>query len=298
MRAHAGREVRCCESELVEPSGRPLTLDGVSMQYKDPAAISVAEDVRRDQALTSFLGVEPEGEPDTELMIYAGPVESLDVVTGAAARMRVARHLRKHPAGTVTLIPPRDGAVAGRLVDLLRPLPEGLTLTAWEDREDRPRYALLPATQIHDPEDAHLAGEAALEVCEAARVSEERAAIIALAVMDLAENALLHAEDATDPPIVAATVVGRERVVEVVVLDTGRGISESGDAEARLAALPAPLNGAGILPELLRIGKRHDLGVRIEVLAGTGRLRWRWNGHSTSRGLYVPGTTVVVTVSR
>jgi anti-sigma regulatory factor (Ser/Thr protein kinase) len=270
----------------------------MSMQYRDPASpISVSGSVRREAALTSFLSAEPAGEPDTELMIHAPGVERVDVVTGAAARMRIARHMRKHPDGGVTIIPPRDGAVAGRLIDLLWPLPEGVNLTAQEDPGERPRYALVPATQIKDAEDAHLAGESALEACEAARVSEDRASIIALAVMDVAENALLHAVDPEDPPVVAATVSGRERFVEVAVVDSGCGISEAESPEELLAGLPAPLNGAGILPELLRLGKRDDLNVRIEILAGTGRLRWRWNGHATTTGVYVPGTTVVVTVN-
>lgn len=267
------------------------------MQYKDPAAISVSGSVGGEAALTSFLGSEPTGERDTDLMIHASGVERVDVVTGAAARMRIARHLRKHPDGGVTITPPRASVAAGRLLDLLSPLPEGVMLTAQEDARERPRYALIPATQIKDAEGAHLAGEFALEACEAARVSDERATVIALAAMDIAENALLHAAEAEDPPVVAATVSGRERLVEIAVVDSGRGISEAQSAEKLLAALPSPQTGAGILPELLRLGKRHDLKVRIEILAGTGRLRWRWNGHRTTRGVYVPGTTVIVTVN-
>jgi anti-sigma regulatory factor (Ser/Thr protein kinase) len=267
------------------------------MQYKDPAWISVSGSVAGEAALTQFLGDEPDGARDTELMIYASGVDRVDVLTGVASRMRIARHLRKHPDGGVTITPPNDGAVAGRLLDLLSELPEGVSVTAEPERPARQRYALIPATQIRDADDAHLAGETALEACEAARVSDDRASIIALAVMDIAENALLHAADPEDPPVVAATVSGRERFVEIAVVDSGRGISEAESPEELLAGLPAPLNGAGILPELLRRGKRADLNVRIEILAGTGRLRWRWNGHATTKGVYVPGTTVVFTVN-
>ena len=268
------------------------------MRFRDPALISVSGSAAVGEgALTSFLGDEPEGEADAELMVYASGVDRVDVLSGAALRMRIARHLRKHPQGGVTITPPNDRLAAERLLDLISDLPERVSVMAGVQRPQPGRYALIPATQVRDAEGAHLVGEAALTACEAARVSDERASIVALAVMDLTENALLHAVEPEDPPVVAATVVGRERLVQVAVLDSGRGISEARSPEELLAGLPSPLNGAGILPELLRRGRRDDLRVRIEVLAGTARLRWRWNGHATTKGVYVPGTTVVVSVN-
>jgi hypothetical protein len=157
------------------------------------------------------------------------------------------------------------------------------------------RYSVIPATQITDAEAAHLAGEAALEFCESLRISDERAGMVALAAMGLAEQAL-DADGATDSPVIAATVTGRTRLVELAVLDSGRAISESRSAKRALEMLTAPENGAAILPELLRIGQRHDLNVNIEVLAGTGRLRWRWNGHTSEEGNYFPGACVVVSI--
>jgi anti-sigma regulatory factor (Ser/Thr protein kinase) len=268
------------------------------MQFKSPALISFpGGPVVRDGALSAFLGEEPAGEKDTDLMIAASKVDRVDVLAGVAARMRIARHLRRHPVGMVTITPPSDRAVAGRLVDLLSPLPDGVTLTTEDDPAERPRFALIPATQVADGESAHKAGEFALEACEALRVSEERANIIALAVMELAENALVHGDGGEYPPVVAATVSGRERLVEVAVLDAGRGISEAGAPGELLSAIPDHKKGGGFLPELLRMGSKHDLTVRIDILAGTGRLRWKWNGHRTESGLYVPGTTVLVAVN-
>lgn len=146
--------------------------------------------VRREDALTSLLAEELDGEPDAELMISAPHVSEVDVVTGAAIRMRIARHLRKHVAGGVTIVPPRDATVAGRLLDLLEPLPGRVVVTAREGAGEGSRFALLPATQIADAQDARLAGEMALDASEGARIADDRAAVIALAAMELADNAL------------------------------------------------------------------------------------------------------------
>ena len=269
----------------------------VSMQYRHPAMISLSGPVAGEAALTGFLGPEPaDEETDCDLMIAAATVDHVDVVTGAAARMRIARHLRRHPDGRVTLTPPKDGTVADRLLELLADLPDAVRIAPEREPVEHPRFALIPATQISDGQDAHAVGEFALEACEAARVSDERAGIVALATMELAENALLHAKDAEDSPVVAATVSGRERHVQIAVLDSGNGISEARSADKTLAAIPDHKNVAGFLPELLRLGQRHDLKVSIEILAGTGRLGWRWNGHRSLRGIHVPGTTVIARI--
>jgi anti-sigma regulatory factor (Ser/Thr protein kinase) len=266
------------------------------MQYRPPALISLSGAVDGEAALVGFLGSEPDGENDSDLMIAAGAVDRIDVVSGAAARMRITRHLRRHPAGGVTLALPRDGAVAGRLLELLGKLPDAVTITPDREPPERPRFALIPATQINDPEDAHAAGEFALEACEFARISEERAGIIALTVMELAENSLRHGSEGQDSPVLAASVSGRERGVRVVVLDSGKAISEAPSPTEHLATIPDHANVAGFLPELLRLGKRHDLKVGIEILAGTGRLRWRWDAQRASKGVHVPGTTVIARI--
>ncbi|MGH2878987.1 MAG: ATP-binding protein [Solirubrobacteraceae bacterium] len=258
--------------------------------------ISLSGSVDGQAALIGFLGPEPDGENDSDLMIAAAAVDRIDVLTGAAAKMRIARHLRRHPAGRVTVAPPREATVASRLLDLLGELPEAVTIATDRELPERSRFALIPATQINDPEDAHAAGEFALEACEFARVAEERAGVIALTVMELAENALRHGRDGEDPPILAASVAGRERSVRVVVLDSGKAISEALSPTERLAAIPDHANVRGFLPELLRLGRRHDLKVGIEILAGTGRLRWRWNGQHPGKGVHVPGTTVIARI--
>jgi hypothetical protein len=267
----------------------------VSFEFRDPTAISLSGELRREQALTSILSEEPPGAPDAELLINTRHIEGHDVAAAAALRMRIARHLREHERGRVTIAPPKDPLLAARLEDVLLPLPDGAVLADAETPGPEVRYAVLPATQVTDPEAAHLAGETALEFCEALRISDERAGMIALAAMGLAEQAL-DAEGATDAPVIAATVSGRTRRVELAVIDSGRAISESRSAKRMLETLTAPDNGAAILPELLRVGQRHELDVSIEILAGTGRLRWRWSGHTSEEGNYFPGTCVIVSI--
>jgi len=269
----------------------------MSMEYKPPELLSLPETLRREIALDALLRAIPPAAADTELVMAAGPVRNVDVVAGTAIRLRIARHLREHPMGMVTIIPPLKGSVAVRFLELLSPLPSDVIVTAEHELPDRPRFALLPATPIVDAEVARIAAEFALEVCEAARISEERSSLVALAVMELVDNALTHAEDVDDAPVVAATVSGRERLIEVAVTDLGRGISEAESPRRLLSAIPGVKGGNGFLPELLRLGTKHGLKVSIEILAGTGRLRWAWSAHTTEHRRYVPGTTVIVRIN-
>jgi hypothetical protein len=258
-------------------------------------ALSLSDELRREHALTSILSEAPVGDPAAELLINTRHIKSHDAVAAAALRMRVARHLREHERGRVTITPPKDPLLASRLEDVLLPLPEGVVLVDPESPGPEVRYAVIPATQVANPEDARLVGETALKFCEALRISDERAGMVALAAMGLAEQALA-AEGASDAPVIAATVAGRTRRVELAVIDSSRAIGESGSTKYALVALTSPENGAAILPELLRVGQRHELDVNVEILAGTGRLRWRWNGHQTNEGIYVPGACTVVSI--
>jgi anti-sigma regulatory factor (Ser/Thr protein kinase) len=113
---------------------------------------------------------------------------------------------------------------------LIAPPPDRVIITESPDLPERHRFALVPATPIPDHAAAVDAAEFALEACEAARVSDLRANLVAAAIAELSANALQHATGTVDPPVVAATVGGRERTLEVAVTDLGRGISE---AEAR-----------------------------------------------------------------
>jgi anti-sigma regulatory factor (Ser/Thr protein kinase) len=259
-----------------------------------PEWLSVAGDLRRDVALSSFL---PPGDSRPELIVFSSQVQRVDVVAGTAARLRIAQHLREHPYGTVAIVPPVDAAVAERFLELLHPLPDRVSVTAARPLPARPRFALVPATPIPDSAAAVAAGEYALQACENARISEARSGVIALALMELADNALRHADGLDIAPVVAATVTGRERRVEVAVTDLGRGISEAETPRRVLGLIPGANRGTGFLPELLRLGMRHNLSVSIEVLAGRGRLRWTSQGHATEDRRYVVGTTVVARVN-
>ncbi len=258
--------------------------------------LSVAGDLTRAAAMGSLLRPS-EGHPS--LVVVASGVEQVDAVTGTATRMRTARHAREQPGGKVMITLPTKASSAERFLELLSPLPDGVTAM----REpaptlaDSPRFALVPATVISDDESAVVAGAYALEACDQARISEVRSNLVAWAVVELASNALQHAEAAEDPPVVAVTVAGRERRLEVAVTDTGRGFSEGEDTPARLAALPDPVGSVTPLAELLRRGAIRDIDVSLEVIAGTGRLRWTQFNHRASSAVWVPGTTVVARVA-
>jgi anti-sigma regulatory factor (Ser/Thr protein kinase) len=264
--------------------------------YGSPSLISLKGSLAGELALVNLLGPDVDAEQDSDLMIAAGGVTHVDVLTGAAMRMRIDRHLRGHPERRITITPPRNAAVAERLLDLLYGLPERVSVAHEHARPSRGRFALLPATQITEPDALHPLGEFALEACEAARLSAERANVVALAAMELGENALRYAGDAACPAVIAATVSGRERLVRLAVLDAGSAISEASSPERRLGSIPDPEKGAGFLSELLRLGQRDDLRVAIQILSGTGRLTWDWSAHRTERGIYVPGTTVLVRI--
>ena len=267
------------------------------MQFKEPELLSLSGDLTRERALDQLLRVGPVGGQATELAMFAGGVTDVDVVAGAAARLRICRHLREHPEGQVTIAPPRAASSAERLLELLSPLPPRVMLSDARHATDHGRYALLPATLIADGDEARLAAEFVLEACERARVSDVRAALIAATVMELADNALIHATGTRDPPAVAATVSGRERFVEVAAVDLGQGISESPECIELVRQIPGAKGGSGFLSHLIRKGTSRHLQVSIEIISGVARLRWTRPRHRPARRNYVAGTTVIVRIN-
>lgn len=155
----------------------------------------------------------------------------------------------------------------------------------------------MPATPIVDESGAVDAAAFALEACDAARVSQARANIVGLAVAELASNALRHAVETHDPVVVAATVHGRARTIEVAATDLGQGFSDKKDAHHVLGEIPGVSGGSGGLAHLIRQGQKRNVSVTVEVLAGRGRLRWAWSSHRAEPLAYIPGTTVVVRVA-
>ncbi|MBN1607369.1 MAG: hypothetical protein JW940_12095 [Polyangiaceae bacterium] len=124
-------------------------------------------------------------------------MDSIDVVGAVATRMRTARHLRQHPVGRVEIWQPGKESVAARFFELLHPLPAGAGMGA-RPASEPVRVALLPVTAIEDSDAARAVGEMILEECLAARISELRAGYIALATMELADNALICTTGALD----------------------------------------------------------------------------------------------------
>ncbi len=235
---------------------------------------------------------------DAELCFMAGGVTYVDVVAAAATRLRIARHQRLHPDGQVSIWLPGDPVVAARYLDMLNPFPDGVSLHDEPSIDPPAHYTLLPATLIEDSKAAQLAGEFVFDACRKARISRERAGYVTAAVVELADNALIHAVGAQDPPVVAVNCFGRSRTVEVAVTDTGIGISEAEDEAKLLSAIPgmAVGGGTGFLAHILRRGANAGAEVAVEIIAGRGRLRWGVNSHSTVRRRHVPGMTVLLHV--
>src|SRR4051794_29433911 len=112
------------------------------MQY-----LSLNGDLTRADALANLLARGVSDGSASELCIEAGAVERIDVVSGTATRMRVARHLREHTDGSVTIFPPKRSPNHERFADLLGPLPDDVSVVS-RSTEIQPNYVLLPATPV------------------------------------------------------------------------------------------------------------------------------------------------------
>lgn len=257
--------------------------------------VSLAGPLRGESALANLLVRSAQQAPDCELCINARAVDSINVVGATATRMRVARHLRQHPRGHVEVWQPGQRAVAARFYDILHPLPARAGMGARPETEPPAHFTLLPATAIEDSDAAHAIGELVWDHCLAARISELRAGYIALATMELTDNALIRAMGALDPPVVAVSSIGRERIVEIAVTDAGTSISEAADPAATLAKLPGQgVDGAdGFLTMIHRRAAAVELDLKMRIAAGTGRLLWTATQHRTESGIHVEGMTVV-----
>jgi anti-sigma regulatory factor (Ser/Thr protein kinase) len=211
----------------------------------------------------------------------------------------MARHHREHEQGTVTLVLPSEPEVAARLSALLDPPPERVTIVGQVDEQPPANYALVPATTVEDSHAAVALGSWTLEACERARISRKRSAFVTAAAMELADNAVVHAQAPTDPPVVAITSTARGRFIELAVIDTGRGIAESDDPREFLRTIPrrALDREPGFLGQTLQRARTARVQVQVQILAGTGRLLWTSMQHRTGVGRYLPGTTIVVRVA-
>jgi anti-sigma regulatory factor (Ser/Thr protein kinase) len=259
--------------------------------------VSLSGPLRGDRALEQLLAPSVIQDPDSELCLNAHAVDSIDVVAATATRMRIERHLREHPRGSVTIWMPQHAAVAARFFDILNPLPERVHVDTPESQPPA-HFTLLPATPIADSEDAQLTGEVVLDACLKARIARRRAGYITEATMELADNAVIHARQARDPAVVAVSSFGRERTVEIAVTDTGTAISEAEDPVALLRAIPgrALAGERGFLGLILNKGRAAGVDVSVRIVAGTARLLWTTTQHRTERRRYVPGTTVIARV--
>jgi anti-sigma regulatory factor (Ser/Thr protein kinase)/ABC-type transporter Mla MlaB component len=261
--------------------------------------LSLSGDLTRENAVEQLLAQSTSADADSELCLHAGPVRRVDAVAAAAFRLRMARHHREHEQGTVTLVLPSEPEVAARLSALLDPPPERVTLAGQVDAQPPANYALVPATTVSDSHAAVALGGWTLEACERARISRRRRAFVTTAAMELADNAVIHAQKPTDPPVVALTSLARGRFIELAVLDTGRGIAESDDPRETLRAIPRrALDGEpGFLGDILQRARTARMQVQVQILAGTGRLLWTAMQHRTVVGRYLPGTTIIVRVA-
>jgi hypothetical protein len=156
----------------------------------------------------------------------------------------------------------------------------------------------VPATIVEDSHAATALGGFTLETCERARISRRRAAFVTAAAMELADNAIVHAQAPTDLPVVALTSAERGRILNLAVIDAGNGIAERDDPRDFLRTIPRrALDGkSGFLGDILRRAQRSHVHVQVQIFAGTGRLLWTPTLHRTTEGRHLPGTTVVVRI--
>lgn len=259
--------------------------------------VSLSGPLRGDRALEQLLAPSLIQDPDTELCLNAHVVDSIDVVAATATRMRIERHPREHPQGSVSIWLPQQAAVAARFFDILNPLPGRVHVDAPASQPPA-HFTLLPGTPIADSEDAQLAGEVVLDACRRARIARRRAGYITEATMELADNAVIHAHDPPDPAMVAVSSFGRERTVEIAVTDAGTAISEAEDPVAVLRTIPgrALAGERGFLGLILNRGRAAGVDVTVRMVAGTARLLWTPTQHRTERRRHVPGTTVIARV--
>lgn len=260
--------------------------------------LSLTGDLTREHALAQLLTPSTSQDADNELCLHAAGVERLDATTAAALRLRLARDEREHPAGSITLVPPSDPAIAARLDALLDPLPERVALTKEVTGQPPANYALVPATLVEDSHAAVALGGFTLEACERARIARQRSTFITAAAIELTDNAITHAQDPTDPAVAALTSVDRGRIIELAVTDTGRGIADAEDPRELLRELPKrALDGQpGFLGDILQRARKAGIQAQVQILAGTGRLLWTPMQHRTAQAARVPGTTVIVRV--
>jgi anti-sigma regulatory factor (Ser/Thr protein kinase) len=182
---------------------------------------------------------------------------------------------------------------------MLSPLPDRVDFGRQLPNTPAPaHYTLVPATQIPDSDAAMLTGEYVFDVCRRARISRRRAGYIAAAAMELADNAVIHAPEALDAPVLAVNSVGRARVVELAVTDAGTTVSDADDPITIVRGIPgrAIAGEPGFLGQILRRGRQAGLDVTVEVLTGVAHLTWTTTRHRTTRTRYVPGMTVVARI--
>jgi hypothetical protein len=99
--------------------------------------------------------------------------------------------------------------------------------------------------------------------------------------------------------VAAATSTRNGNVVEIAVLDTGRGIAESDAPRDFLRTIPRrALDGEpGFLGQILQRARSAQVQVHVQLFAGTGRLLWTSTQHRTTEARFLPGTTVIVRVA-
>jgi ABC-type transporter Mla MlaB component len=261
--------------------------------------LSLSGDLIRANAVEQVLTPSTSADVASEICLDAGPVKRIDAVAAAALRLRMARHHREHEHGTVTLVLPGEPEQAARLTALLDPPPERVTLVGQVGEQPPANYALVPATVVPDSHAAVALGGWTLDACERARISRQRRAFVTEAAMELADNAVVHAQAASDPPVVALTSADRGRFIELAVIDTGRGIAESDDPRETLRLIPRRALDAspGFLADILQRARAARVQVQVHILAGTGRLLWTSMQHRTVFGRHLPGTTIILRIA-
>lgn len=254
-----------------------------------PNPISIPSDARGFTALECLQDPRRWDEAPGELLLQAKGLQHADAYTGAALRATLESHHRR--GGVTCLWSPGDGAIRNRLASLLGPLPNWVKRPGDEGTPTLDRTVLCPAVPLATPASIQLAAEGVRAAGFAHRLKRGVAHTLGQAVLALAENAMVHAEDSPCDAILCAAMEGGQ--AQVVVVDQGQAVAAARDpAEIVREGLAKPVGGLAYLRGLAE--EQYELDVSVSLAAGTAR-GYR-PGRTYAEQAFVPGFCAGFTV--
>ena len=236
------------------------------------------------------------GSPPEDVQIGCMAIKLVDTWSFVAMRTLI-----EYPAARllvpVHFMPPSDDATCETLLAGLGDLPNGVTVSAGAPSDPDDRNIILPATRIDsyaisESIGAHLPGTP-----RSARTPVRERRMIALALQELVDNALSHANSPIGS-IAAIAVEPEQEELQLVVTDLGSGVADRPDAADLLEAGWNARGGRGGLRSIVTNAERRGFDLSLMIYAGTGRLACRTGNPATvsTDEPHIPGFTVAVTI--